>query len=205
MALRNETEFKAARSQRRHELHEDEQLIKRALAGDQKAYTSLVERHRAAIFHIINKIVRNNEGANDLVQETFMKAFANLASYRSEYRFSTWLYKIAANASIDFLRKRRIKALSLDRPVQTEDGTIEIEVPDYSYHPERELVRKEQRNTIEEAIQSLPDKYREVIVYRHKEDKSYDEIADLLDIPVGTVKARIFRARELLKKKLKHL
>lgn len=186
-------------------MHDDEKLIADALKGDQKAYTRLVEQHKKAIFHIINKIVRNDEAANDLVQETFMKAFSSLATYRSEYRFSTWLYKIAANASIDYLRKRRIHALSLDRPMETKDGTVEIEVPDYSYHPERDLMRKQQRISIEEAIDSLPKKYREVIVYRHKDDKSYEEIADLLEIPVGTVKARIFRARELLKKKLKNV
>ena len=134
-----------------------------------------------------------------------MKAFSSLAMYRSEYRFATWLYKIAANSSIDHLRKRRIQALSLDRPLETKDGTVEFEVADYSYHPGRDLERKEQRFSIEEAIDSLPAKYRDVIIYRHKDDKSYDEIADLLDIPVGTVKARIFRARELLKKKLKKI
>jgi len=186
-------------------VHDDEKLIADALKGSQKAYTQLVEQHKKAIFHIINKIVRNEEAANDLVQETFMKAFSSLASYRSEYRFSTWLYKSAANASIDYLRKRRINALSLDRPMETKDGTVEIEVPDYSFHPERDLVRKQQRVSIEEAIDSLPKKYRDVIVYRHKDDKSYEEIADLLDIPVGTVKARIFRARELLKKKLRNV
>jgi RNA polymerase sigma-70 factor (ECF subfamily) len=180
-------------------------LISEALAGNQKAYATLVEQHRGAVYHIINKIVRNEDVANDLVQETFMKAFSSLAMYRSEYRFSTWLYKIAANASIDFLRKRRIQALSLDRPLETKDGSVEFEVPDYSYHPGRDLERKEQRFTIEEAIDSLPEKYREVIIYRHKEDKSYEEIAELLDIPVGTVKARIFRARELLKKKLRKI
>ena len=180
-------------------------LIAGALEGDQKAYTSLVLKHKTAVFHIIHKIVKNEEASRDLVQETFMKAFNSLATYRSEYRFSTWLYKIAANASIDFLRKKRIQALSLDQPIETRDGTVELEVADYSYHPERDLENKEQRFSIETAIDSLPEKYREVIVYRHKDDKSYEEIADLLDIPVGTVKARIFRARELLKKKLKNI
>ena len=132
-----------------------------------------------------------------------MKAFSSLATYRSEYRFSTWLYKIAANSSIDYLRKKRIQALSLDQPIETRDGSVELEVADYSYNPEHDLVKKEQRFSIEAAIESLPSKYREVIVYRHKDDKSYEEIADLLGIPVGTVKARIFRARELLKKKLR--
>lgn len=180
-------------------------IIAKALAGDQKAYKVLVDKHRTAIFHIINRIVHHDEVARDLVQETFMKAFASLATYRSEYRFSTWLYKIAANSSIDFLRKKRIQALSLDRPVDTGDGTMEIEVPDDSFNPEHELVRKQQRFSIDEAIGSLPAKYREVIVYRHKDDKSYEQIADLLSIPVGTVKARIFRARELLKRKLKNI
>ncbi len=184
---------------------DDSILIEQALAGSQKAYTELMERHRTAIYHIINKIVHNEDVANDLVQETFMKAFSALATYRSEYRFSTWLYKIAANTSIDFLRKKRIQALSLDRPLVTKDGEVDIEIPDYSYHPERDLEQKERNFSIEEAIESLPKKYREVIVYRHKDDKSYEEIADLLGVPVGTVKARIFRARELLKKKLRHI
>lgn len=180
-------------------------LIARALDGDQKAYTLLVTKHQTAVFHIINKIVKNDEAARDLVQETFMKAFNSLATYRSEFRFSTWLYKIAANSSIDYLRKKRIQALSLDQPIETRNGSVELEVADYSYNPERDLVNKEQKFSIEAAIESLPAKYREVIVYRHKDDKSYEEIADLLGIPVGTIKARIFRARELLKKKLKNI
>lgn len=183
----------------------DAELIARALQNDQKAYRQLTERHRSYLYHLIYKIVRDPETTNDLLQETFMRAFSSLASYRSEYKFSTWLYKIAANCSIDHLRKKRIKALSLDRELETADGTVEIEVADFSYHPERDLVAKQQRMGINEAIESLPDKYREVIIYRHKDDKSYEEIADLLGIPVGTVKARIFRARELLKKKLKSI
>ncbi|MFC1475752.1 sigma-70 family RNA polymerase sigma factor [Candidatus Zixiibacteriota bacterium] len=181
----------------------DEVLIRSALKGDQEAYKKLLERHRHAIFHIAYKIVRNSEEAADLVQETFMKAFGSLATYRFEYRFSTWLYRIAANNAIDMLRKRKIEALSLDRPVETKDGTVELQLPDWTHNPEFDFTRKQRRISIEEAIEALPDKYREVIVFRHNEDKSYDEIARILDIPVGTVKARIFRARELLKKKLK--
>jgi RNA polymerase sigma factor (sigma-70 family) len=180
-------------------------IIAAALNGNQKAYTRLVEAHRTAVFHIVNRIVHNDEAARDLVQETFMKAFASLGSYRSEFRFSTWLYKIAANSSIDYLRKKRIHALSLDAPVETSDGRIEIEIPDETHNPELQLLRKQQRFSIEEAIDSLPPKYCEVIVLRHKDDKPYEEIADLLGIPVGTVKARIFRARELLKRKLKNV
>jgi RNA polymerase sigma factor (sigma-70 family) len=184
---------------------EDELLIAQALKGDQKAYESLLLRHRKAIFHVVTKIVRNPDEAQDLVQETFMKAFNALASYRSEYRFSTWLYKIAANCAIDFVRKKRIEALSLDRPIETKDGQVDFELPDRTWDPERNLVRKQKLQSIDEAIDSLPAKYREVIIYRHRDDKSYEEIADILNTPVGTVKARIFRARELLKKKLKSI
>ena len=183
----------------------DSELIAHALKGDQKAFEELTRRHRPSVYHIVFKIVRHRDTADDLVQETFMKAFSSLAGYRPEFRFSTWLYKIAANCSIDYLRKKRIQALSLDGSPDGREGNREFEVADYSYHPERDLVRKEQRFSIEEAIESLPDKYRQVIIYRHREDKSYEEIADLLRIPIGTVKARIFRARELLKKKLKSL
>jgi len=179
----------------------DEVLIRNALKGDQQAYKLLLERHRHAIYHIAFKIVHNREEAADLVQETFMKAFGSLNTYRFEYRFSTWLYRIAANSAIDFLRKRKIEALSLDRPMETKDGTVELQLPDWTHNPEFDYTRKQRRISIDEAIDSLPDKYRQVIVIRHTDDKSSEEIAKILDVPVGTVKARIFRARELLKKK----
>lgn len=183
----------------------EESLIKQAIAGDQKAYQELFESHKQAIFHIIVKIVRNTEEAQDLVQETFIKAFGSLKSYNPTYRFTTWLYKIAANSSIDYIRKRKLQTYSLDQPLDTKDGQVNIEVADMSYHPERDFSAKQQNVSITEAIESLPDKYREVIIKRHQEDKSYEEIAQLLHVPVGTVKARIFRARELLKKRLKSL
>lgn len=182
---------------------QDDKLIAEAREGNQRAFWSLVNRHQKTVYHVAHKIVRNDETAEDITQETFMKAFSALASYRSEFRFSTWLCKIAANTSIDHLRKKRIKALSLDREIETSEGTVEFEVPDYSFHPEREFEAKQKQISIDQAINQLSDRYRQVIVYRHRDDKSYEEIADLLNVPVGTVKARIFRARELLKKSLK--
>jgi len=182
---------------------DDDILIEKALKGDQQAYTELVDRHRNSVFHIVFRVVRDQDMAQDLVQETFMKAFSSLKSYHCEYRFSTWLYRIAANASIDYLRKKRIKALSLDLPIDTEDGQVTVEIPDMSHHPEEEILRRERAVSISEAINSLPAKYRQVIIARHQEEKSYEEIADELGVPVGTIKARIFRARELLKKHLR--
>ncbi len=184
-------------------MESEQALVTSALAGDQKAYKALFEMYRQAIFHITVKIVRNPDEANDLVQETFIKAFGSLKTYDHNYRFSTWLYKIAANSSIDFLRKRKIDSLSLDKPIPTKDGDVQMEIPDDTYNPEHDLRNRERTIGIEDAIDSLPEKYREVIVLRHKEDRSYEEIAEMLKVPVGTIKARIFRARELLKKKLK--
>ncbi|KPL00602.1 MAG: RNA polymerase subunit sigma-24 [candidate division Zixibacteria bacterium SM23_73_3] len=184
---------------------DDQLLIKKALAGNEDAYRLLLNRYRDAIYRMILKIVHNQEEAQDLVQETFMKAFGSLASYKCQYRFTTWLYKIAANNCIDFLRKRRLLSVSLDQPLKTKDGEVRIELPDWSYNPEMDLATRQKSLSINVAIDSLPQKYREVIVFRHKQDKSYEEIAQILGIPVGTVKARIFRARELLKKKLKSL
>jgi RNA polymerase sigma factor (sigma-70 family) len=182
---------------------DDDKLIEKALKGDQMAYRGLVEKHQGSVYHVIFRIVRDKELASDLVQDTFMKAFSSLKTYRSEFRFSTWLYKIAANASIDFIRKKRIKALSLDNPINTEDGQVTIDIPDNRHHPEEEMVRRERASSIDEAIGALPNKYRQVIIARHQEEKSYEEIADELGVPVGTIKARIFRARELLKKRLR--
>jgi len=186
-------------------LDDDQLLVEKALAGDQKAFRLLLKKHQSAIYHVIFKLVHNQEESWDLVQETFIKAFRSLPSYKKDYRFTTWLYKIAANCSIDYLRKKRISTLSLDQPLETKEGSVSLELPDWSCNPESDLDLRQKGISINEAIESLPKKYREVIVYRHKEDKSYQEIAGILGIPVGTVKARIFRARELLKRKLKSL
>jgi RNA polymerase sigma-70 factor (ECF subfamily) len=196
---------KIVSSNREEKIKAEQKLITEALSGDQKAYKKLLEQYKTPVFHVIFKIVHNKEEADDLVQETFMKAFCSLATYKKEYRFTTWLYKIAANSSIDFLRKRKLEAFSLDEPVETKDGERGMELPDLTYSPEKDFSYKQKLFSIDQAIDSLPKKYKEVIVYRHKQDKPYEEIAEILKIPVGTVKARIFRARELLKKKLKSL
>jgi RNA polymerase sigma factor (sigma-70 family) len=184
---------------------DDQTLIKQALEGKQQAFKLLMERHKHAVRYVILKLVHNYEESLDLVQETFVKAFSSLANYKSKFRFTTWLYRIAANCSIDYLRRKKIEALSLDQPLETDKGRLEIVIPDRTYDPEKDLSIKQSELSIEEAIASLPKKYREVILLRHKEDKSYEEIAVILRLSVGTVKARIFRARVLLKKKLKHM
>jgi len=181
---------------------QDRSLVEEALAGRQSAFNELVEKYRGALTRHVQRMVRQQGEVDDLVQECFIKAFTALKSYSSDYAFSTWLYKIATNHTIDFLRKKKLSTMSIDRPLQTKDGEIEYELPDLSYKPDRHIVADERRQLIQAAIDTLPEKYHRVIVMRHQQEKSYEEIARELDLPLGTVKAHIFRARALLYKYL---
>jgi RNA polymerase sigma-70 factor (ECF subfamily) len=183
---------------------QDQALVEEALGGSQEAFSQLMEKYRNPIHHHIYRMVRDKGQVEDLVQEIFIKAFSSLASYSSNYAFSTWLYKIATNHTIDYLRRKKLKTLSIDQPMRTKDGELEYELPDTTYRPDRYVLEDQRRELIQEAIDALPPKYYRVIVLRHQQEKSYEEIAEELDLPLGTVKAHIFRARELLYKKLRH-
>jgi len=181
------------------------ELIDRARTGEQSAYTELVRRYQPQVQAVCLKMVHNRETARDLTQETFVKAFGALATFDRTYTFSTWLYKIARNTCIDHFRRSKLETFSIDAPLRTREGEMERDFPSSIHTPERHLLLKERGRLITEAIDSLPDKYREVIHMRHTQELPYEEIADKLGVPLGTVKARLFRARELLKKRLKTL
>ena len=183
--------------------HDISKLIQSALEGDQNACSDIVERFRSQIYCFIFRMVKNKAEAEDLTQETFIKAFNALSSFNSEYAFSTWLYKIAVNNSIDYFRKKRLKTYSINTPIQAQDGDLHREFEDTALGPEHGLLSQEKRLQIQSAIDSLPEKYREAILLRHTLDRSSEEIAAELHVPLGTVKVRIFRAREMLKKKLR--
>ncbi len=184
---------------------EDKRLIERALQGDEKAFEALLLKYKNLVFSIMLKMVRNKQEAEDLTQEAFMKAFSSLASFNDEFAFSTWLMKIASNNCIDFLRRRKLRTYSIHEPIQYKDEKIEIDIPDNEPSPERNLLQSERSKIIQNAINELPERYRYVIILRHKEEKSYEEIAELMNLPLGTVKAQIFRAREILNKKLREV
>jgi len=180
-------------------------LINQALDGDQKAFSEIVNQYQEKIFNFVYRTVKVRELAEDITQETFIKAYKALASFNSEYAFSTWLYKIAANNCIDHFRKKKLKTYSLDTPISAKDGELKRDYPDTDNHtPEHKLISKEKSIQIIDAINSLPKKYKQAILLRHTKDKSYEEIAEELNIPLGTVKVRIFRAREMLKLKLRN-
>ncbi len=181
---------------------EDDKLVSSALSGNEGAYKKLVDKYDRPIYFHIKKMIREQELVEDLVQEVFMKAFNNLKTYSNEYAFSTWLYRIATNHTIDYLRKKKLKTLSINDPYKTKDGEVEVQLPDETYATDKKIIKKERKVIVHEAINNLPEKYRLVIQMRHMEELSYDEISEQLDLPLGTVKAHIFRARELLYKAL---
>jgi RNA polymerase sigma factor (sigma-70 family) len=182
---------------------QDRELVEAALAGRQSAYDALMQKYRNALTHHINRMVREKSEIDDLVQESFIKAFSNLESYSVQYAFSTWLYKIATNHTIDYLRKKKLATMSIDKPVATREGEVQYELPDSSYRPDRHIIEDQRNRLIQNAIDALPAKYYRVIVMRHQEELSYEEIAERLNLPLGTVKAHIFRAREMLNKFLR--
>ncbi len=181
----------------------DSELIKKAKHGDAKAYEGLLKKYKNSVYNLVYRMVRDVQEAEDLTQEAFIKAFNSLTSFNEEYAFSTWLYKIATNNCIDFFRKRKLQTYSLDKPIQYKDSEIQHEIPDPELSPEKTILAQERSHIIQDAIETLPEKYYTAIVLRHTEEKSYEEIAEILDLPLGTVKARIFRAREMLNKVLR--
>ena len=187
---------------------EDAHLITQALKGDQAAFKRLRQKYHDAIFNLIYRIVRDKEEVEDLTQEAFIKAFTSLPSFNEEYAFSTWLYKIATNNSIDYIRRKKLQTFSIDKPIESKDSDYSFELPDSSRGADQEMISSQRKKMIEEAINSLPAKYRQVILLRHVEEKDYQEIAGILHLPLGTVKAHIFRAREMLyralRKKMRH-
>jgi RNA polymerase sigma-70 factor (ECF subfamily) len=193
------------REQRRLESRtEDSQLIQEAIHGDDRAYKKLMKKYHDAIFNFVYRMVRDREQVEDLTQEAFIKAFSSLKNFNEEYAFSTWLYKIATNNCIDYIRRRKLQMYSIDKPIESKDSDYVFELPDDSYEADRDLISDQKAVLLHQAIDQLPEKYRRVIQLRHAEEKSYEEIAEILHLPIGTVKAHIFRARELLYRQLKH-
>ena len=183
---------------------EDRALVTEALGGDQAAYERLVAKYRGALTRHVGQMTRDKSAVDDLVQDAFIKAFRSLQSYSPAYAFSTWLYRIATNHTIDFLRKKKLPTTSIDAPLRGTDGDLTLDIPDTTYRPDRAVTSSQRVQILRDAIDALPEKYRRVIVMRHEEDMAYEEIATELELPLGTVKAHIFRARALLNKALRH-
>lgn len=179
---------------------QDYELVSQAISdNNQLAYAELLQRYRDSIYHTMYKMVHNHDDAEDLTIEAFGKAFRKLASYTPNYAFSTWLFKIATNNGIDFLRKKRMKMLSIDDPLE-KDGEQDFSnnLLSNSLDPEERYIRQQRKLIMRTLLSKLTDKYRVMIELRYFEEMSYQEISEQMDLPIGTVKAQLFRAKELL-------
>ena len=187
----------------------DQEVVVRAREGSERAYRELVRRYERPIFSLIYRMVRDRELAEDLAQETFVKALNALDSYRPEYKFSSWIFKISHNAAIDHLRRRELDTLSLEgSPHAATPDAIEataLQIGDRGETPLDVVEAKELGGEIEQAIARLRPEYRQCILLRHVEGRAYEEIAEILDLPLGTVKTYIHRARNELRAYLAHL
>lgn len=184
----------------------DLELVEAAIGGDQKAYAQLMANYRETIFFMLLKMVKNRDDADDLTIEAFGKAFKRLDQYKPEFAFSTWLFRIATNNCIDFIRKqKKAQTYSLDSAYTDDDGNdMHIDVKSKALNPEEFLVKGQRIDELRKVVAELKPKYRQLVEMRYFQELSYEEIAEELDIPLGTVKAQLFRARELLQQVLKH-
>lgn len=178
----------------------DYQLVRKAAdEGDQKAYAELMSRYKDSIYYMLLKMVNNRDDAEDLTIEAFGKAFRNIRQYTPEYAFSTWLFKIATNNCIDFIRKKRKQMLSIDRGFENEDGQdVSLEIKSDGPSPDDVMMKKQKVMMMKDVVDKLKPRYRRLVEMRYYQELSYEEIAVELDLPLGTVKAQLFRAREFL-------
>ena len=189
-----------------NEIPTDHSLIEATKNGDEAAFASIVSRYRAPLTNYLYRFLNDYEEAVDLTQETFVRVYFAIDRYHTEFAFSTYIYRIATNLAISEIRKRKRRTiLSLTGLFQTdaEDNT-EFQPPDERSLPDQDLIEDERDKVIAKAIAALPTKYRLPIILRDIEGKTYDEIAEILELGLGTTKSRISRARGLLKEKLKH-
>jgi len=185
---------------------DDRRLVRRALRGDRRAFETIVRRYEQPLLNYVGRMVRDREQALDATQEVFLRAYSQLSSFRAEYKFSTWLFRIASNHLIDTWRKKKVTAVSLDQPFNdAEDDGRTLQVADETASVVRTLERKELRTRLEAAIAELPSHLRELFVWRHVNGLSYEEMAEIKGLPVGTIKNRVFQAKEMLRRTLQEM
>jgi len=183
---------------------DDLKIIESCLLGNTQVFSRLIDNYKNMIYNLAYRMSNNPQEAEDISQETFLRAYQSLARFNPSYKFSTWLYQITLNIIRDRFKKKELNYVSLDTPIETGDSEFYPQPGDSTNNPEQIIAQKENIQVIQQAIYSLPLKYREVIVLRHLQDLSYIEISNILKLPSGTVKIRLYRAREQLKKILEN-
>ena len=175
----------------------DAELIVKAIGGREEGFEELVHRYQRPIVGYIYRMLGDYDASLDVSQEVFIKVYKSLEKYSSEYKFSTWLYRIAHNATIDHIRRNSQNLQSLE--TESEDGAYQMQLESSLPTPEQNQERKEWKSEIESVVKCLPSAYRQLILLRHTQELSYDEIAEVTNLPLGTVKNRLFRAREMMR------
>ena len=175
----------------------DVELIAKAIRGREDGFEELVRRYQRPITNYVYRMLNDYDSSLDVTQEVFIKVYNSLKKYSSEYKFSTWLYRIAHNAAIDHMRRNTVNQQSLE--TENGDGTYQLQIESPNRSPEQDHEISEWRTEIESVVKCLPAAYRDLILLRHSRDLSYDEIAEVTQLPLGTVKNRLFRAREMMR------
>ncbi len=181
---------------------EDVFLVRRCLKGEEKAHRRLLSKYKRPVYNLAWKMMGDEEDAKDVTQEAFIRAFRALSTFDTSRPFASWLFRIATNLCIDHLRRRRSNVQSLDGMRGSDDGYRTADVEDGGPGPDVQHEVAEQRKMLDRLVQGLPPRYKVVILLRHGRELSYKEIAEVLEVPVGTVKARIHRAHSLLRMSL---
>jgi len=181
-----------------HKAKQDYFLVQQARKGDQHAFAELLSRYWDSVFFMLLKMVHNKDDAEDLTIEAFGKAFKNLQGYEPDYAFSTWLFKIANNNAIDYLRKQRSKTISIDSQGRDAEEDNPVQLQADSLDPEEEMVATQKADLMKTIVSRLKPRYQRLVQLRFFDEYSYEEIAETLNLPLGTVKAQLFRAKELL-------
>ena len=177
----------------------DFELIGRAKTGDQKAYADLMKRYKKSVYHTLLKMVRNVDDAEDLTIEAFAKAFRNLDKFDPKFTFSTWLFRVATNNCIDFIRKKKLETMSISSGFIDDSGSeVAMDLRDFNPNPQEDVIKGERMEIVRHIVDKLPPRYQTLVRLRYFQELSYEEIAKELSAPLGTVKAQLHRARELL-------
>jgi len=183
-------------------MSKDKELVKKTIKGDDKSFEMIVKKYQNPIINYIGRTLRDTNLALEFTQEVFIKAYRSLHTYSPKFKFKTWLFKIASNHVIDYWRKRKIEYLSIDHPLKQDESFSPPQIESDAKQAYQELELKELGKKIEKALDLLPPKLRELFVCRHINELSYEEISEIKDLPVGTVKNRVFQAKEQLKNHL---
>jgi len=183
-------------------MNDDQELVAATLKGNRKAFEMIIRKYQQPLLNYIGRMVGERELALDFTQDVFLRAYACLPSYRPQFKLSTWLFKIASNLVIDFWRKKKIPTLSLDQPIEEDGDGFCLQIPDDKPSVAKTFELGELRARIDRALARLPAALRELFVWRHVNGLSYEEMAEIKGLPVGTVKNKVFQAKELIRRHL---